>query len=200
MIWFAFIGLLMFVVAGDVTDMCTPTGLGCMGSDMTGDTPSGYEYDCANGDYRVRAYANAECSGDPAQTMTRPSANESVACGSCTSYIKFAGSVYGTDDCSGTAAGTATQAVGRGDSGLFDVCLDGTIVQCNDDGNSVVLKNYAKDDCTGAVKDSFTWKKNACAQFFSNSTFMKFTEVECKGHQLGLNWWIMAAIVLLLFK
>eukprot|EP01084_Bolivina_argentea_P031446 58198_1 len=115
MIWFAFIGLLMFVVAedDDDDDMCIPTGLGCMGSDMTGDTPSGYEYDCANGDYRVRAYANAECSGDPAQTMTIPAANMSsgdVACGSCTSYIKFAGSVYGNDECSGTTAGTATQA------------------------------------------------------------------------------------------
>eukprot|EP01084_Bolivina_argentea_P031445 58197_1 len=185
MIWFAFIGLLIFVVAedgmssDDGDDMCIPTGTGCIFQDMTGQSPEGYEYDCANGDYRVRSYENAECSGEPAVEMTMPAANMSgVACGSCTSYIKFAGSVYGTDDCSGTAAGTATQAIGRGDSGLFDVCLDGTIVQCNG-GSTIVAKNYAKDDCTGAVKDSFTWKKNACAQFFSNSTFMKFTAVEC---------------------
>eukprot|EP01083_Nonionella_stella_P073852 199973_1 len=113
--------------------------------------------------------------------MTIPAANMSsgVACGSCTSYFKVTGSVYGNDECSATAAGTATQAVGRGDSGLFDVCLDGTIVQCNDDGNSVVLKDYAKDDCSGAVKETFTWENGACSEFFSNSTFMKFTAVEC---------------------
>eukprot|EP01083_Nonionella_stella_P073851 199971_1 len=111
--------------------------------------------------------------------MTIPAANMSsgVACGSCTSYFKFAGSVYGTSDCSGTAAGTVTRAYGRA-SGLYDVCLDGTIIQCNG-GSTIVAKDYAKDDCTGAVKDTFTWEKGACSEFFSNSTFMKFTAVEC---------------------
>eukprot|EP01084_Bolivina_argentea_P031448 58201_1 len=206
MIWFAFIGLLIFVVAedgmssDDGDDMCIPTGTGCIFQDMTGQSPEGYEYDCANGDYRVRSYENAECSGEPAVEMTMPAANMSgVACGSCTNYFKFTGSAYGTSDCSGTSHGTMSMAMGQ-TSAIFDDCDDGTIAQCNG-RNTIVVKHYAKDDCSGAVEETFTWKKGACSGMGSNSTiFFKFTEVECKGHQLGLNWWIMAAIVLLLFK